>query len=42
VDNFTLFLSSQQSIDQLPWPTVVFVKGYFDGLGETVKNKLAF
>lgn len=40
--NFILFLNSQQSTDQLPEPTLVFVKGYFDGLGGTVKNKHAF
>lgn len=42
MDNFALFLVSQQRDKQLPSSKVVFVKGYFDGPGETIKIYLAF
>ena len=40
--NLALFLNSQQRDEQLPWSKLVFVRGYFDGPGEAVKNSLAF
>lgn len=42
MDNFALLLNSQKRDEQLPQSKVVFVKGYFDGPDETVKNSLAF